>query len=317
MSDSTSRPALVLFAAGAARWPHWEGPLRAALKAAGVAADLVTEAAPEEVDFIVYAPGGDTPPDFTAFTRCRAVLGLWAGVERIVTNATLSQPLCRMVDPGLTQGMVEYVCAHALRLHLGIDAQLRAQDGRWNHAAPPLAGERPVAVLGLGALGTACARALAGLGFPVMGWSRRQKTLPGIDCHQGRQGLQAVLSRAQIVVTLLPATAQTENLLDTETLGWLPHGAAIINPGRGTLIDDAALLAALASGRVGQATLDVFRVEPLPPDHPYWGHPRVTVTPHIAAETRPATAAPVIAENIRRGLAGEPLLHLVDRQAGY
>ncbi len=308
---------VVLFAAGAARWPQWEGPLRAALKAAGVKADLVTSAAPDTVDFVIYAPGGDTPPDFTAFTRCRAVLGLWAGVERIVSNPTLTQPLCRMVDPGLTQGMVDYVCGHALRLHLGLDALVAGQDGRWNHEPPPLSSERPVAVLGLGALGAACARALAGLGFPVMGWSRRPKTLPGIECHHGQAGLRAVLERAQIVVTLLPATAATENLLNAETLARLPHGAAIINPGRGTLIDDEALLAALASGRVGQATLDVFRIEPLPADHPYWAHPRVTVTPHIAAETRPATAAPVIAENIRRGLAGEPLLHLVDRQAGY
>ncbi len=308
---------VVLFAAGAARWPQWEGPLRAALKAAGVKADLVTSAAPDTVDFIIYAPGGDTPPDFTAFTRCRAVLGLWAGVERIVSNPTLTQPLCRMVDPGLTQGMVDYVCGHALRLHLGLDALVAGQDGRWNHEPPPLSSERPVAVLGLGALGAACARALAGLGFPVMGWSRRPKTLPGIECHHGQAGLRAVLERAQIVVTLLPATAATENLLNAKTLARLPHGAAIINPGRGTLIDDEALLAALASGRVGQATLDVFRIEPLPADHPYWAHPRVTVTPHIAAETRPATAAPVIAENIRRGLAGEPLLHLVDRQAGY
>ncbi|MCC6001426.1 MAG: glyoxylate/hydroxypyruvate reductase A [Pararhodobacter sp.] len=309
--------AVVLFAAGATRWPHWEGPLRKALADAGVAADLVTEAAPERVDFIVYAPSGDTPPDFTPFTRCRAVLGLWAGVERIVGNSTLTQPLCRMVDPGLTQGMVEYVTAHVLRLHLGIDALLRAQDGRWNHEAPALAGDRPIAMLGLGALGAACAQALVGLGFPVMGWSRRRKDLPGIECHHGRAGLKTVLKRAQIVVTLLPATPQTENLLNTETLGWLPHGAAIINPGRGNLIDDTALLAALASGQVGQATLDVFRVEPLPQGHPYWQHPKVTVTPHIAAETRPATAAAVIAENIRRGLAGQPLLHQVDRQAGY
>ena len=119
------------------------------------------------------------------------------------------------------------------------------------------------------------------------------------------------------MVLLLPKTAATENTLNAETLSWLPRGATIINPGRGPLIDDDAFLAALASGQVGHATLDVFREEPLPPDHAYWTHPRVTVSPHVASETRPVTAARVIAENIRRGEAGEPFLHLVDRAVGY
>lgn len=309
--------ATILFAAGARNWPEWRAPLEAALREAGVDARLVTEAAPEAVDFMIYAPGGDTPADFTPFTRCKAVLSLWAGVERIVGNATLTQPLCRMVDPGLTQGMVEYVVGHAMRFHLGLDAVLEAQNGVWQQVIPPLASERPVAVLGLGALGAACAQALAGLGFAVLGWSRRPKALPGIECHHGEAGLAAVLSRAQIVVTLLPATADTENLLGAAALARLPHGAAIINPGRGTLIDDDALLAALERGQVGHATLDVFRTEPLPADHPYWAHPRVTVTPHIAADTRPSSAAKVIAENVRRSLAGEALLNTVDRRAGY
>ncbi len=307
----------ILFAGGAARWPHWETPLRTALDEAGVTADLTTSAAPESVDFIVYAPSGDMPADFTPFTKCRAVLSLWAGVERIVGNPTLTQPLCRMVDPGLTQGMVEYVTGHALRHHLGLDAFITGQNGRWNPVAPPLASERPVAMLGLGALGAACARALAGLGFPVLGWSRNPKTLDGIDCHHGAEGLETVLRRAQIVVTLLPATPQTENLLDARHLALLPQGAVIINPGRGPLIDDDALLAALASGHVGHATLDVFRTEPLLPNHPFWTHPRITVTPHIAADTRPASASRVIAENVRRALAGEPLQHVVDRASGY
>lgn len=303
----------ILFAAGAARWALWEGPLRRALS--GMEVDLVTSAAPEAVDVLIYAPGGDTPSDFTPFVRCKAVLSLWAGVERIVGNATLTQPLCRMVDPGLTQGMVEYVTGHALRMHLGM-ADLR-QDGVWEPAIPPLALERPVAMLGLGALGAACGQALAGLGFPVLGWSRRPRAVAGLSCHHGAEGLEHVLRQAQIVVTLLPATPGTENLLNAERLSWLPRGAAILNPGRGSLIDDAALLAALGSGQVGQATLDVFRIEPLPAGHPFWAHPRVTVTPHIAADTRPETAAAVIAENIRRLGAGEPLLHLVDRGAGY
>jgi len=304
----------ILFAAGANRWPLWEGPLRRALQVAGIKADLVTRAAPEAVDVMIYAPGGDTPADFTPYTRCKAVLSLWAGVERIVGNQTLTQPLCRMVDPGLTQGMVEYVVGHTLRAHLGVEALSLT---RWVPKIPPLASERPVAMLGLGTLGAACGEALACLGFPVLGWSRTARDVPMIECHHGREGLRMVLEQAQIVVTLLPATPATESILNAETLSWLPRGAALINPGRGTLIDDDALLATLDSGQVGHATLDVFRTEPLPEDHPYWAHPRVTVTPHIAADTRPATAARVIAENIRRLRDGEPLLHRVDRDAGY
>jgi glyoxylate/hydroxypyruvate reductase A len=129
--------------------------------------------------------------------------------------------------------------------------------------------------------------------------------------------LHHALAGAEIVVLLLPRTAATENLLGDRRLSLLARGASIINPGRGTLIDDDALLSALDSGQVGHATLDVFRVEPLPANHPFWHHPRVTVTPHIAAQTRPATSSAVIAENIRRGEAGEPFLHLVDRARGY
>ncbi len=307
----------ILFSAGASRWPEWEAPLRDALSAAGIEAELTLHADPAQVDAMIYAPGGDTPDDFTPFVNCKLVQSLWAGVERIVTIPTLTQPLCRMVDPGLSQSMIEYVVGHTLRAHLGIDAVLAAQGGQWAPVIPPLATERTVAILGLGALGAACGQALAALGFEVLGWSRTEKSLAGITCYHGAKGLHRVLEQAQIVVTLLPATAETENTLNAETLAFLPRGASIINPGRGTLIDDDALLAALDAGHIAQATLDVFRTEPLPPAHPYWAHPRVTVTPHIAAETRPITAARVVAENIKRMLAGETLLHRVDRTAGY
>ena len=305
----------VLFAAGDTAWVEYAPHLRHALAEAGIAADLVTEARPETVDFIVYAPSSPLQ-DFTPYTRCRAVLSLWAGVERIVGNQSLTQPLCRMVDPGLTEGMVEYVVGHVLRHHLGMDRWIKGAPG-WEQIVPPLARERRVGLLGLGELGLACARALKALNFDVAGWSRSAKSGLEIPAHHGDAGLEAVLRRSEIVVTLLPRTAETENLLDARRLGWLPSGAVIINPGRGALIDDAALLAALESGAVGHATLDVFRVEPLPDDHPFRSHPRVTVTPHIAADTRASSASRVIAENIGRALAGEPLRHQVDRERGY
>ncbi len=309
-------PLTILMATGPDNWDRYCGPIKSALARAGIAGDLVQEAAPDQVDYIVYAPSAALQ-DFTPYTRCKAVLSLWAGVERIVGNASLTQPLCRMVDPALTMGMVEWVMGHALRHHLGLDRHIVNPGRIWDHTCPPLARDRKVAMLGIGALGEACSRALMALNFNVEGWSRGPKSLPGLVTHHGRDGLKAALSGADIIVTLLPRTPDTENTLDAETLGWTKPGAVILNPGRGALIDDDALLAALDSGQISHATLDVFRVEPLPQDHPFWSNPRVTVTPHIAADTRPDTSAEVIVENIRRGEANEPFINLVDRARGY
>ncbi len=309
---------VILFAARPERWTSYEAPLRRALAKAGVSDNgLVLDAAPETVDYIVYAPNSEVQ-DFTPFTRLKAVLNLWAGVEEVVGNTTLTVPLARMVDSGLTEGMMEWCVGHVLRHHLGIDAHIHGQDGVWrNGIVPPLARNRSVTVYGLGALGTAVAEALVGLGFNVSGWARSKKDIAGVETFAGPDGLGQALARSEIAVLLLPDTPATMNLFNAQTLAQMPKGAIIINPGRGPLIDDAALLAALDSGQIGHATLDVFRVEPLPRDDPYWAHPKVTVTPHIASETRADTASEVIAENIRRGEAGEPFLHLVDRDAGY
>ncbi len=312
-------PLTVLFAADPADWPAFRGPLAQALASAGIDAVLTDHVDdPTSVDYIVFSPGG-TVSDFTPYVRARAVMNLWAGVEKVVGNATLTQPLTRMVDPAMTDSMVEYVTAHVLRHHLGIDPYIHGTRGDWagNVASVPLARERQVTILGMGELGQAAARALMAFGFKLRGWSRTPRTVPGVQTFSGAAGLDAALTGTEIVVTLLPNTAATENTLDARRLALLARGAFVINPGRGTLIDDAALLAALDSGQVAHATLDVFRVEPLPPDHPFWHHPRVTVTPHIAAQTRPDTSSAVIAENIRRCEAGEPLLHLVDRARGY
>lgn len=306
----------VLFSARPALWPVYEPLLSQGLRDIGLDFNLSTKIAPDQVDYIVYAPNGGLL-DFTPYTRLKAVLSLWAGVETISGIATLTVPLARMVDGGLAQGMTEWVVGHVLRYHLGMDTHITKQDGTWEPEAPPLASQRTVCILGLGTLGQASARALAALDFNVTGWSRTPKDIPGVTCLSGAEGLKQALSQAEIVVLLLPDTPATENTLNAETLALLPKGARIINPGRGPLIDDDALLDALNAGQVGHATLDVFRTEPLPADHPYWAHPNVTVTPHIASETRPATAAQVIVENIRRGEAGEPFLHLVDRDLGY
>lgn len=306
----------VLFAAGPKDWTEYRDVLPKAIAKAGLDAEVVTEADPDSVDYIVYAPTSAVQ-DFGPFTGVKAVLSLWAGVEKIVGNPTLKVPLTRMVDNGLTEGMVEWCVGHTLRHHLGMDQDICRTDTAWQPHVPPLARERRVTVLGLGELGQEVAQALAGLDFAVTGWSRSAKDRPGIVCLSGEDGLRQALSSAEILILLLPLTEETRDLLNAERLALLPKGAFILNPGRGPLIVDEALVEALDAGRVAHATLDVFRVEPLPTDHPFWAHPRVTVTPHIAADTRAAGAAKVIAENIRRSEAGEPLLHVVNRAAGY
>lgn len=308
---------LLVYFAKPALLPAYEAPLRAGLERLGIEARIVTEAPdPAAVDYIIYANGGDIE-DFRPFTRAKAVLNLWAGVEKFITNPTLAQPVCRMVDPALSAGMVEWVTGHVLRHHLGMDRHIVNPGRVWDPACPPLASERPVTILGNGELGQACGHMLAALGFPVNAWSRSPRDVPRIRCLSGPEGLEQALRDAHILVTLLPLTPETTDLLNAERLALLPEGAVLINPGRGALIEDAALLGALDSGRIGHATLDVFRIEPLPQDHPFWAHPRVTITPHIAAETRPASASSVIVENIRRGEAGEPFLHLVELARGY
>lgn len=306
----------VLFAAKPSDWEEYAEVLPRAIAAAGVSAEVVTEADPESVDYIVYAPNSAVQ-DFRPYRNLKAVLNLWAGVENVVGNATLTVPLARMVDHGLTEGMVEWCVGHALRHHLGMDQDILRTDAAWQPHVPPLARNRRVTVLGLGELGAAVAEALRDLRFDVAGWSRTAKSLPGVTCLSGEEGLVAALRRAEILILLLPLTGATRDLLDAERLALMPEGAFILNPGRGPLVDDEALIAALDAGRIAHATLDVFRVEPLPKEHPFWAHPGVTVTPHIASDTRADSAAEVIAENIRRGEAGEPFLHLVDRSAGY
>ena len=306
----------ILFSADAENWENYAPHLRRAFERAGLKCHLATELDSGEVDYVIYAPKGPDL-DFGAFTRAKAVLGLWAGVERIVENTTLTQPLCRMVDAGLTDGMVEWVTGHVLRHHLGLDAHILGQDGVWRAGAPPLARDRKVCILGLGALGAASAAQLSALNFEVHGWARAAKEITGVTCHSGGDGLSAAVEGADFLVLLLPETPATRNIVNAGLLSALAKGACVINPGRGPLIDDDALLAALDSGALGHATLDVFRVEPLPAAHPFWAHPKVTVTPHIASETRASSASEVIAENIRRGEAGLPFLHLVDRGAGY
>ena len=203
----------VLFTAPDAYWPDYAAALPAACAAEGLDVDLSRAHPPELVDYIVCAPRGPVS-DFSVFPRAKAVLSLWAGVEPFLANPTLTLPLARMADEGLREGMVQWVLAQALRHHVGTDAYVNNPEHRWAPEVPPLPADRRVGVLGLGALGSACAQALAALGFAVSGWSRRPKEIAGITCHSGPEGLDAVLSTSEILVLLLPGTPATENILN-------------------------------------------------------------------------------------------------------
>ena len=306
----------ILFSANEENWKRYKAPLQDALDDKSLDYELGTTITPCEVDYIIYAPSSSLQ-DFSPYTKLKAVLNLWAGVEGVTNNKTLKVPLARMVDSGLTDGMVEWVTGHTLRHHLGIDKHIHGQDGIWRSYVPPLAKDRVITILGLGTLGTACGIALKRLGFNVRGWSRREKRVDGIQCFYGDEQIDSSLMDADIVVLLLPDTPLTQNILNKHTLNLLKRGAFVLNPGRGPLIDDDALLAALDSGQIEHATLDVFRIEPLPQNHQYWSNNKVTVIPHKASETRPKTASQVIAMNIERAENGQELLYLVDRENGY
>jgi phosphoglycerate dehydrogenase-like enzyme len=188
---------------------------------------------------------------------------------------------------------------------------------RWEELPAPDTASRRVGILGLGELGGAAAAALSALGFPVMGWSRAPKDRRGVECFHGPGGFDAMLPRADILVCLLPLTPETRGVLDRRALGLLPRGAFLLNAARGGHVVQDDLLAALDSGRIAAAALDVFEPEPLPPEHPFWSHPRVVMTPHAASITIPSSAAPQVVENLRRARSGRPLLNLVDFGAGY
>ena len=311
------RPFNILFVTAEESAERWREPLSAALPGERLYFDA-DEIDPAEIDIVLtaVAPSGALAP----FRRARLIQSIWMGVETLVADPTLPPdvPLARMIDPSMTRAMVESAVAHVTAAHLQLDELARQQrEARWEPLRNPLASERTVGILGLGELGRAVAEGLLGLDFRVRGWSRTARRTQGVECFAGEGGLAAFLAKSEILVALLPLTAGTRGRIDAKFLDGLPAGAVLINLARGGLVNDDDLLRALEAGRLRHAVLDVFNVEPLPPEHPYWHHPRVTVTPHMAALTNPRTAAAFIAENVRRLRAGEPLLGIVDRGRGY
>lgn len=263
------------------------------------------------------------PPwgELATYPNLRFVQSLWAGVDRLLGDPALPQgiPVARLIDPNMAQAMVEAAMAATLFLHRQFPAyQSQQHTHTWCQLPQPVAAQRNLAVLGFGQMGEPAARALAALGFRVHAWGQQPRagTAP-VNYSWGPAGLDAALSNAEIVLNLLPLTATTTGILNTALFERLPHGAALINLGRGKHLEETDLLTALDSGRLSHAVLDVFLQEPLPADHPFWSHPRITVFPHIAATTDPASAAAIAARNIAAFRAGEPVTGLVSRLRGY
>lgn len=227
-------------------------------------------------------------------------------------------PIVRMVEPGIISGMVEYVTAAVLNLHRDMPQYRRQQQrGTWKTIPVVPASRRSVGVLGLGELGRAVLAALRPFGFDCAGWSRSRHALEGVTCFAGPEELPAFLARTHILVCLLPLTAETHGILDRTLFAQLPRKACLVHAGRGQQLVAEDLLVALAREQVAEAVIDVTDPEPLPSSHPFWQHPNITLTPHIASMTQPETAARVVLDNLRRYEAGEPMLGLVDRTRGY
>ncbi|MCO6418426.1 glyoxylate/hydroxypyruvate reductase A [Siccirubricoccus sp. KC 17139] len=274
---------------------------------------------PAAIEAVVMWTGYDLAA-LRRFPNLRLVVSMGAGVDHLMRppGPPPGVPVARLVDTRLTQGMTEWVLLNVLRFHRQ-DPEYRAQQAAalWHELPAPDTAQRRIGLLGLGALGGDAAAKLRALGFPVMGWSRRPKALPDIETFHGEDGLRTMLARSDILVCLLPLTAETRGLLNAERLTLLPRGAFLLNAARGGHVVQPDLLAALGSGQIAGAALDVTEPEPLPPEHPFWRHPRVVLTPHAASITIPASAAPQVVENLHRLREGRPLINLVDFAAGY
>jgi glyoxylate/hydroxypyruvate reductase A len=300
----------ILFASESENPELWLPRLRQALPH-----DEFVRAPDESVDIALVA----SPPagTFQKLGKAKLVQSLWMGVERLLADPAYPRgvPLARLVDPGMVAAMSETVLAFVLDWHRHLyhyRAHQRASS--WKRMEQRMASDRTVGLLGLGELGSDAAKKLLALGFNVAGWSRRPKDIPGVKSFTD---LAAMLSITDALVCLLPLTAETQGILNARTFGAMRRGGCVINLARGAHLVPRDLVAALDSGALGHAYLDVFPAEPLPASDPLWRHPGITVTPHIAALTEPRTALPKVIENIERVRRGEKPLNLVDFHAGY
>ncbi|MBR1245350.1 glyoxylate/hydroxypyruvate reductase A [Bradyrhizobium sp. AUGA SZCCT0169] len=262
-----------------------------------------------------------SPPEniATTFRNLELVFSVGAGVDQFdFSQLPPHVPLIRMLEPGIAEGMVEYATMAVLALHrdlVHLIAQQRQQIWREIRITP--AAKRRVSVMGLGLLGQAVLERLKLFGFPLAGWNRSPRTIEGVTCYAGRETLLDFLAQTDILLCLLPLTDETRGILNMSLFEALPHGAQLVNVGRGGHLVEADLIAALERGLLSSAVLDVAEQEPLPAGHPFWNHPRILLTPHIASMTTPETAVEFVLDTIGRHRRGEILPGRVDRDRGY
>ena len=274
---------------------------------------------PEDVD---YALGFRPPPGlFKTLPNVKAIFSLGAGVDGFLADPDFPKhiPLVRFADHTMSREMTHYVVLHTLMHHRTQRMLDQSQKEKyWSQGFLPRKTEMTrVGVLGLGEIGTMAAERLRDLDFVVAGWSRTPKTIPGVESFAGHEKLGAFLARSDILICLLPLTPDTRHVLNEKTFNLLPNGAFVINAARGGHIKEDDLVAAIDSGHLAGAALDVFETEPLPRTSPLWSHPKIAVTPHIAAMTDPVVASHAVADNIARHIKGEPIGPLVDFSRGY
>jgi glyoxylate/hydroxypyruvate reductase A len=307
-----------LFLSSADKAAAWRDAMLAKFPDAGfdVWPDEIEDKAAYDYAIVWRPPVGE----LKTFPNLKAILSLGAGVDGILVDTELPEhlPIVRLVDRCLTEGMSEYVLYWTIHYHRKMDVYANwTRAGTWKQLRQIDTRDRKVGFLGLGELGADAAKKVAALGFDVAGWSRSEKHIDGITSYFGDDGLIPFLNRTEILIVLLPLTDSTRGIINAKTLAALPEDACVINCARGAHVVDEDLLAALDSGHIRSATLDVFHVEPLPSDHPYWSHPKVVVTPHMASLTVPSSAADWMEENIKLIEAGEAPLNTVDLKRGY
>lgn len=279
---------------------------------------LTEEDDPEAVQYaVVWRP---RTGDIAKFPNLKAVVSIGAGIDHVLADEELPRhlPIIRTVGADLTQFMREYVALHVLRHHRNRPHQAAAQArAEWDAVEVPPAPQRRVGVMGLGNLGGVAAQTLAGLGFQTAGWARSPREIEGVTGYFGAENFDAFLEGTEILVNLLPLTEETKGVLNADTFAKLPKGACVINAARGPHLIEEDLLSALDSGQIAQATLDVFNVEPLPSDHPFWKHPAITVTPHIASRIDSGTGSLIIAANLETFEKTGTVKDLADAVRGY
>lgn len=269
---------------------------------------------------IRYFAAWQPPQDLqTRFPNLEVVFATSAGVDQFDLSALPNSiEVVRMLDPGIARGIVEYVCFAVLSLHRDMPLYLDQQRTRqWQTKPLVAAHHRRIGIMGLGNLGMAALQGLRPFGFALSGWARSEKHIEGVQCFAGDDQLAPFLSQCDILICLLPLTAQTQGILNARTLGWLPHGACLINLGRGAHLIEADLLGALDSGQIRHAIVDVLNDEPPTQNHRFWNHPGIWLTPHIGAMTSPDSAFEVLLANIRKHQCGAPMQGVIARDEGY